>query len=269
MVSLWASVSVFFIVIVETLRMVAVRNDKDNPREKSPVRKSTWMGVELCRHFGYFALGAVTTLLFGEVAKYQIGRLRPHYLSLCNPELTDDLCKDGNGYYKFVEENEETMCQDYEQNKKKLHEARLSFLSGHSSFSFYCGTFLIIYLQARLNKMPYIQRTPIRLCYRVLKVLRPFIQFAMIILSFWVSLTRISDYFHHPMDVVTGALVGVVFALVTLTIIADLFNKRSSFWKSFPSCDPSNDLSRQTTTATTEVALTDRTNTRPPEPKEF
>ena len=270
-VAIWASVSVIFIVIVETLRVYAEKNDHRNPRKYNPIRnnKTPWIAVELYRHFGYFALGALTTLLFTELAKYQIGRLRPHYLSLCNPELTDDLCKDGNGYYKFVEENEETMCQDYEQNKKKLHEARLSFLSGHSSFSFYCGTFLIIYLQARLNKMPYIQRTPIRLCYRVLKVLRPFIQFAMIILSFWVSLTRISDYFHHPMDVVTGALVGVVFALVTLTIIADLFNKRSSFWKSFPSCDPSNDLSRQITTATTEVALTDRTNTRPPEPKDW
>ena len=208
------------------------------------------------RHFGYFSLGALTTLLFTELAKYQIGRLRPHYLSLCNPDLTDDLCKD-NGYYKFVEEDEEIMCRGYEEHKKELHEARLSFLSGHSSFSFYCGTFLIIYLQARLNKMPYIQRTPIRLVYRVLKVMRPFIQFAMIILSFWVSLTRISDYFHHPMDVVTGALVGVGFALVTLTIIADLFNKRSSFWKS--SCGPSWNLSNHANPTATGVALTERT----------
>ena len=243
--------------------MYAEKNDQHNPRRNKPIRnnKTPWIAVELYRHFGYFALGALTTLLFTELAKYQIGRLRPHYLSLCNPDLTDDLCKDTHGYYKFVEDDEKTMCRDYEQNKKQLHEARLSFLSGHSSFSFYCGTFLIIYLQARLNKMPYIERTPIRICYRVLKVMRPYIQFAMIILSFWVSLTRISDYFHHPMDVVTGALVGVVFALVTLTIIADLFNKRSSFWKS--TCDPSTsrNLSHHTNPTASEVALTERTNT--------
>ena len=206
--------------------------------------------MELYRHFGYFSLGALTTLLFTELAKYTVGRLRPHYLTLCDPELTEELCKDQWGYNKFVTESEDVICRNMtEEKEKKLHEARLSFLSGHSSFSFYCGMFLIIYLQARLNNMPYIENTSIRICYRsnikgslyiifhnnsfrVLKVMRPFLQFAMIILSFWVSLTRISDYFHHPMDVVTGALVGVLFALITLTVIADLFNKRSAFWES-------------------------------------
>merc|ERR1719412_1633988 len=120
--------------------------------------------------------------------------------------------------------------------------------------------FLIVYLQARLSNFPRHQSTVVGIVYRTLKVLRPFIQFAMIILSFWISLTRISDYFHHPMDVVTGALVGVVFALVTLTIIADLFNKRSSFWKS--SCGPSGNPSfHSNPTAATEVALAERTNT--------
>ena len=32
-----------------------------------------------------------------------------------------------------------------------LQEARKSFMSGHSSFSFYCATFLVIYLQVRLS----------------------------------------------------------------------------------------------------------------------
>ena len=37
---------------------------------------------------------------------------------------------------------------------------------------------------------------------------------------------RISDYYHHPYDVVTGALVGIVFASSTLLVMADVFNKR-------------------------------------------
>jgi membrane-associated phospholipid phosphatase len=48
----------------------------------------------------------------------------------------------------------------------------------------------------------------------------------MLSLAFWVSLTRISDYFHHPYDVVTGALVGIVFAVTTMLVMADVFNKR-------------------------------------------
>ena len=115
--------------------------------------------------------------------------------------------------------------------KKQLHEARLSFLSGHSSFSFYCGTFLIVYLQARLSNFPACSSKYVSLTYRLLKVFRPFIQFAIIILAFLISLTRISDYFHHPMDVVTGAIVGMGFAGMTLFVIADVFNRNSSFWK--------------------------------------
>merc|ERR1719244_511909 len=81
--------------------------------------------------------------------------------------------------------------------------------------------FLIVYLQARLSNFPYCSTRWVWLSYRFLKVLRPFIQFAIIILSFWISLTRISDYFHHPMDVVTGALAGIAF----------VFSRNSSFWK--------------------------------------
>ena len=46
------------------------------------------------------------------------------------------------------------------------------------------------------------------------------------------SFSRISDYYHHPYDVVTGALVGITFASSTLLVMADVFNKRSAFWKS-------------------------------------
>ena len=275
-VAIWATVSVIFIVVVETIRNYAELRCKRNPRRGKPIRdnRTPWIAVELYRHFGYFSLGALTTLLFTELAKYTVGRLRPHYLTLCDPELTEELCKDQWGYNKFVTESEDVICRNMtEEKEKKLHEARLSFLSGHSSFSFYCGMFLIIYLQARLNNMPYIENTSIRICYRsnikgslyiifhnnsfrVLKVMRPFLQFAMIILSFWVSLTRISDYFHHPMDVVTGALVGVLFALITLTVIADLFNKRSAFWESVR-----HDMMKSSHTnadSAIEVALTER-----------
>ena len=100
--------------------------------------------MELYRHFGYFALGAISCLLFTEIAKYTIGRLRPHFLTICNPEFTSQLCqvsrvesslqteyrlssfhfntkiiftdtliKDGSAmnYEKFVVENENIICR--------------------------------------------------------------------------------------------------------------------------------------------------------------
>ena len=232
---IWAVVSILFILVVETLRSSAEqgrRRPDPIPGQKHP----PWIAVEIYRHFGYFALGACGCLLFTEIAKYTIGRLRPHFLTLCQPNLGPELCEDEFGYKKFVMEDEDVICMGLERNggnitKKQLHEARLSFLSGHASFSFYCCTFLIVYLQSRLSDFPHCSTRWVWLSYRFVKVLRPFIQFAIIILAFWISLSRISDYFHHPMDVVTGALAGIAFAGMTLLVIADVFSRNSAFWK--------------------------------------
>ncbi len=65
--------------------------------------------------------------------------------------------------------------------------------------------------------------------FRGLKILRPFLQFGIFTLAFYVSLTRISDYKHHPGDVVAGALVGVFFASINLLVLVDLFNRPRTF----------------------------------------
>jgi len=235
---IWATLSVVLIVLVEALIDQAEKSN--NTRRKKPIdgNWTPWIVVELYRHLGFFALGALSCLLFTELAKYTVGRLRPHYLTICDPDLTDELCLGEHEYKKWVEINEATQCRGLIENggsynKKQLHEARLSFMSGHSSFSFYCATFLIVYLQARLTNFPKSKINYIKVGYRTLKILRPFIQFGMIILAFWICLTRISDYFHHPLDILTGSIVGMIFASVTLALLitADIFNKKSAFSK--------------------------------------
>ena len=101
--------------------------------------------IETYRILGYFTIGALYCTLTTELAKYKIGRLRPYFLTVCNMSLTDAMCKDDYGYYKFV--TDYTCTGDV----KMVREARKSFLSGHSSFSFYCATFIIMYLHARLS----------------------------------------------------------------------------------------------------------------------
>ena len=103
-------------------------------------------------------------------------------------ELTPAVCTDKNGYNTFVLPEFQYACDSSEYNNAKedskikkilvsksidelpccnvdttehdpkdrgsdyvLEEARKSFMSGHSSFSFYCATFLVIYLQVRLS----------------------------------------------------------------------------------------------------------------------
>ena len=231
---IWVCLATLFITKVEVIRSYALASKQQ--RRSKPIKDNStpWIAVELYRYFGFFALGAASTVLFGELAKYTIGRLRPHFLTVCGPQLTPQLCKDEFGYEKFVTEPEDVICENIKNGKytkKELHEARLSFLSGHAAFSFYAGIFLIIYLQARLNNFPVIDNIFLNRFAKAFKILRPFIQFGLLILALWISLTRISDYYHHPLDVATGAIVGTVFAILTLTTIGNIFIKESSFWK--------------------------------------
>ena len=99
------------------------------------------------RILGYFAIGALFCTLTTELAKYNIGRLRPYFLTVCKPDLNPELCEDEHHFQKFVTEY---TCHP-EADAKMVREARKSFLSGHSSFSFYSATFIIMYLHARLS----------------------------------------------------------------------------------------------------------------------
>lgn len=201
------------------------------------VTTGLWKIIQIYRIVGHFGFGAVATLLTTEIAKYQVGRLRPYFLTACNIDLTDELCKDGN-FYKFVTEY---TCNGTDpstgEETHDVMEARKSFLSGHSSFSFYTAAFLILYLQARLYTtrpvmgVHRIQRGLVaKVLFRGGRIARPFIQFSLFGLAFWICLTRISDYKHHPGDVAIGILVGVVWAILLHAYTLELFTKPLSFW---------------------------------------
>ena len=45
------------------------------------------------RILGYFLVGTLFCTLTTELAKYKIGRLRPYFLTVCKPEMSDAICK--------------------------------------------------------------------------------------------------------------------------------------------------------------------------------
>ena len=45
----------------------------------------------------------------------------------------------------------------------------------------------------------------------------------------YIAFTRISDYKHHPTDIIAGIIVGIVFALIILLFLVDLFQRPRSF----------------------------------------
>jgi membrane-associated phospholipid phosphatase len=74
-------------------------------------------------------------------------------------------------------------------------------MSGHASFSFYCATFLIMYMNIKSKQLNWMSK------------IAPYIQILLFVLATWISFTRISDYYHFPVDVLCGALTGVGVAL--------------------------------------------------------
>ena len=48
--------------------------------------------LELYRLCGFWGIGSLFTLNITEIAKFEIGRLRPHFIAACNVTLNESLC---------------------------------------------------------------------------------------------------------------------------------------------------------------------------------
>ncbi|TFK15765.1 microtubule-associated serine/threonine-protein kinase 4 [Platysternon megacephalum] len=156
---------------------------------------------------GTFIFGAAASQSLTDIAKYSIGRLRPHFLAICQPDWTRVNCSLG-----YIEN---FPCQG---DKVQVNEGRLSFYSGHSSFSMYCMLFLALYLQARMKG-------------DWARLVRPTAQFGLIAASIYVGLSRVSDYKHHWSDVLTGLLQGAVVAVLIVVYVSDFFKVRGCTFK--------------------------------------
>ncbi|XP_017123516.1 putative phosphatidate phosphatase isoform X2 [Drosophila elegans] len=157
-----------------------------------------WL-IECYKKVGIYAFGAVLSQLTTDIAKYSIGRLRPHFIAVCQPQMPDGTtCDDPSNAGRYIQE---FTCKGVGSSARMLKEMRLSFPSGHSSFTFFAMVYLALYLQARMT-------------WRGSKLLRHLLQFAFIMVAWYTALSRVSDYKHHWSDVLAGSLIGSICALV-------------------------------------------------------
>ncbi|MBN3299584.1 PLPP3 phosphatase, partial [Amia calva] len=153
----------------------------------------------LYKEIGSFLFGCCVGQSLTNMAKLSVGRLRPHFLTVCKLSYADLNCTEGS----YIQEFE---CP--QQDKKLVIEARKSFYSGHASFAMYTMLYLAFYLQARFT-------------WRGARLLRPLVQFLLVMLAVYTGLTRVSDYKHHPSDVLTGFLQGALVAYWVVSVWGD------------------------------------------------
>ncbi|XP_012271544.1 putative phosphatidate phosphatase [Orussus abietinus] len=156
---------------------------------------------------GIFGFGAATTVLFTDIAKYTIGRLRPHFMTVCVPNVDCNLLEN---QHRYIEDF--TCTSNF--STKLLKEVRLSFPSGHSSFSAYTMLYVALYLQLRFT-------------WEGSKLLKHVLQIICLLMAWFTAMSRVTDYKHHWSDVLAGSTLGVVVAVLMAYCVADLFRERS------------------------------------------
>ena len=77
-------------------------------------------------------------MLIVEMSKYTIGRLRPHFYEACQPLCEgQDCCSDPMPYPDHTYITNYTCSYSPNSSEETVDNARVSFMSGHTSFSFY------------------------------------------------------------------------------------------------------------------------------------
>lgn len=185
---------------------IRLRDDKARrPRALFGRELPAWLW-ESYQVVGVFLFGCACQQLTTDVAKYSIGRLRPHFFDVCQPDIN---CSLPEYRWKYIE-----VFECLGENKKLLKEMRLSFPSGHSSFATFTMLYFCIYLQKRFT-------------WRGSKLLRHGIQFILLTFTWYTLMTRVSDYKHHWSDVLAGFSIGIIYAFVIYACVSNLRKTRS------------------------------------------
>lgn len=209
MVGVYAGVlPVIIIIFIELWRYMPIRLHHMDKQDRLDICRNVFHTVCM------FSLGVGATFLLTEVGKRSYGRLRPHFIEVCRPDWSKIQCYDrfnlSDGQYALLPR----YITDYQctgGNPARLKEARISFPSGHSSFTCFAFGFLLVYFESRL------------FCSQI-RFLKPVLQCACICIMFFTCLSRITDHKHHYSDVIGGAIIGTSVAFFITLRVANAFN---------------------------------------------
>lgn len=131
------------------------------------------------------------SILFVELAKGYVGRLRPFFASLCLPDVPPS-----------ARATLDTILSDAAcaaSDKGPLHDARRSFPSGHAAL----GVGGAVYVQL------YTLYAARRVDGKAARLIVYAAGWTVMLFGAWVAASRIEDNAHHVGDVAVGALLGV------------------------------------------------------------
>ena len=185
------------------------------------IKIKSWV-YRILSQLSFVVIGLTMSMVFTDIGKKMVGRLRPHFLSVCLPNYSKFNCSDG-----YITAD---VCTS--QNKERLLQARLSFPSGHSSSAAFVSVLLALYIEYAIPLKQF-------------NMIKPIIQFILISLGVSCGYTRISDYWHHWSDVLVGFVIGTVFAIYTIFGLMKLNSKEPDHFIQDVECQPTHSYDNQ------------------------
>lgn len=190
-------VPIFIMIIIETVHILSSKERKAKGT-KSLIQK---IAVKYYRTIGAFLLATLCTMFLTETTKLIAGRLRPHFISLCKPDFAKLNCSAG-----YITVNDDTCTSGVTINK--LLDARKSFPSGHASLAAFGAIYLQVFLQLRF------------IWTQKIRVILPLVQTGILCASIFVCVSRVNDNKHHFSDVIAGAALGTMVALLSIKYVS-------------------------------------------------
>jgi len=140
----------------------------------------------------------ITAAVFQVFLKWLIGGLRPHFLTVCKPNIPPVTAQEiGNGLRQIMYDR--TICTG---DESQIDDSLESFPSGHSTAAFAGFVFLSLYLNAKLKCFSNYHPA----MWKLLAVYAPILGATLIAGALTI------DEFHNWYDCLAGAIIGTIMA---------------------------------------------------------
>ncbi|KAF5330479.1 hypothetical protein D9619_005984 [Psilocybe cf. subviscida] len=141
----------------------------------------------------------ITAAVFQVFIKWLIGGLRPHFLAVCQPMISQGSMPSGGGFANLMYNR--SVCTG---NRKQINDSLESMPSGHSTAAWAGLFYLALYFNAQLKVMS--AHNP--------AYWKMILFFAPILGACLISGSLTIDEFHNWYDVLAGAIIGICTAIV-------------------------------------------------------
>ncbi|CAI2356461.1 unnamed protein product [Caenorhabditis sp. 36 PRJEB53466] len=163
-------------------------------KSKGSNRLSKFFSATTITYLKYLVIYAACTFAM-EFLKCYVGRLRPHFFSVCKPDWSKVDCTDKQSFIDPAD----LVCTN--PNSRKIRTARTSFPSGHTAAAFHVFLFVFIYLRRMATN------TGIKEIITVRNILVPIYA----VWTVFTAVTRVTDNWHFPTDVLGGVILAIIF----------------------------------------------------------